>query len=447
MKLSQITSITQGQLTGPDADFNGVSIDSRTLQPGQLFIAIKGASFDGHDFIAAAEDKKAAALLVQCPVKSQLPQIQVNNTITALGQLAAHHRQQFAIPLIGVTGSCGKTTVKAMIASILSHCGQVLFSESSFNNDIGLPLTLMRLDATHQYAVIEMGTNHFGEIAALTRIARPTVALINNAAAAHLEGLRDVEGVSRAKGEIFQGLSADGTGIINADDTYAAYWESLVIPRKTIHFSIATHTDIMAKDIQLDRNGKARFTLVTPQGEASITLPLLGRHNVANALAAAAAAYAVQAPLSAIKAGLEGVIAVKKRLNEYPAYNGARLIDDTYNANPLSFKAAIEILANLPGERILVLGDMRELGNQEHRYHQELGLEARRQGIERIFAYGELSKATTQAFGAQAEHFQDHNALIETLKTKLNDHTTVLVKGSRSMHMERVVEALIRPSL
>ncbi|HVV69418.1 MAG TPA: UDP-N-acetylmuramoyl-tripeptide--D-alanyl-D-alanine ligase [Gammaproteobacteria bacterium] len=443
MKLSQTASLIQGRLTGSDVDFNGVSTDTRTLQPGELFIAIKGANFDGHDFIARAEEQKAAALLVQHPVKSQLPYVLVNNTITALGQLATHHRQQFSIPLIGVTGSCGKTTVKAMIASILSHCGEVLFSESSFNNDIGLPLTLMRLNPSHQYAVIEMGTNHFGEIAALTQIARPTVALINNAAAAHLEGLGDVKGVSRAKGEIFQGLTADGVGIINADDTYASYWETLVTPRKMLHFSIAKNADIMAKNIQLDANGKAHFTLITPQGETVIKLPLLGRHNVANALAAASAACAVHAPLSAIKAGLEGVIAVKKRLNEYSAYNGARLIDDTYNANPLSFKAAIEILANLPGERILVLGDMRELGNQEQHYHQELGLEARRLGIERVFAFGELSKATTQAFGAQGQHFQDHETLIQTLKTNLNDNTTVLVKGSRSMHMERVVEALI----
>ncbi len=446
MKLSKTASLLKAQYSGPDIDFHGVSIDTRTLQPNELFIAIKGANFDGHDFISVAEEKRAAALLVQSPIKSALPQIHVSNTITALGQLAAHHRQQFTLPLIGVTGSCGKTTVKSMIASILSHCGEVLFSESSFNNDIGLPLTLLRLNARHQYAVIEMGTNHFGEIATLTQIACPTVALINNAAAAHLEGLGDVAGVSRAKGEIFQGLTRDGTGIINADDAYATYWETLITEKKILRFSVTNAADMAAKDIQLDPTGKPYFTLVTPQGEISIRLPLLGRHNVANALAAATAAYAVHAPLSAIQAGLEQVIPEKKRLNEYQAYNGARLIDDTYNANPLSFKAAIEILAHLPGERILVLGDMRELGDQGKHYHHELGLEARRQGIEQIFAYGELSKATTQAFGECGYHFQDHDELIRSLKANLTSSTSILVKGSRSMHMELVVKALLDES-
>lgn len=443
MNLSQAAKITNGKLIGNDIQFSGISTDTRTLKPGDLFIARKGEKLDSHDFVDQILEKQAAAIIVERPLEVALPQILVENSDIAFGQIAAFHRDQFNIPLIGVTGSCGKTTVKTMVASILQQCGPTLFSESSFNNAIGMPLSLFNLKPEHQYAVIEMGTNHFGEIAYLTHIAKPTVAIITNAAAAHLEGLKSVEGVSRAKGEIFEGLTADGTAIINADDTYAPYWESLVTPRKILRFGIQQPADITAKNIMLDAHGKAQFTLVTPKGEIIIKLPILGMHNVANALAAAAAALAVDAPLTAIKTGLEAAPGVSKRLREYQSANGARIIDDTYNANPLSFKAAIEILANEKGEKILVLGDMKELGEKSADYHHELGEMARRLGIEKLYAYGEMSQLAAKSFGDQALHFADQAALINSLKNIINAKTTILVKGSRSMHMERVVEAII----
>jgi len=445
MNLSQVAKITNGKLLGNNTEFTGVSTDTRTLKPGDLFIARKGEKLDSHDFVDQIAEKQAAAIIVERPLNTTLPQIVVENSDIAFGQIAAFHRQQFNIPLVGVTGSCGKTTVKTMTASILQQCGPTLFSEGSFNNAIGMPLSLFNIKPEHQYAVIEMGTNHFGEIAYLTNISKPTVAIITNAAAAHLEGLQSVEGVSRAKGEIFQGLADDGTAIINADDTYAPYWESLVKPRKILRFGITNPADVSAKKIQLDENGKAEFTLVTPKGEIIIKLPILGMHNVNNALAASAAALAVGAPLTAIKAGLETAPGVSKRLREYQSANGARIIDDSYNANPLSFKAAIEILATQKGEKILVLGDMKELGEKSADYHHELGEIARRLVIEKLYAYGEMSQLTAKSFGAQALHFADQASLINTLKNNLNAQTTILVKGSRSMHMERVVEAIIQP--
>ncbi len=444
MKLSQLAAIINGTLLGSDTTFQGVSIDSRTLKPQELFAAIKGNQFDGHNFASAVQEKSAAAVLVERAMDVTIPQLLVPNVIKALGQFAAFHRQQFNIPVIAITGSCGKTTVKALTASILAQCGPVLFSESSFNNDIGLPLTLLKLKPEHQYAVIEMGTNHFGEIAYLTEITRPTVATITNAAAAHLEGLESIEGVSRAKGEIFQGLTQDGIAIINADDTYADYWDSLVSQHKTLHFGLAKGADISAKNIRLDEQGRPQFTLLTPQGEIDINLPLLGRHNVHNALTAAACALAVQAPLTAIQQGLNRAAAVSKRLNEYQGCAGARVIDDSYNANPLSVKAALEMLATAKGEKVLVLGDMKELGSNAEHYHRELGATAQRLGIEQLYAYGELSQLAAESFGAKAQHFSDQSLLISALKSILHPQMTILVKGSRSMHMEQVVAAIVQ---
>jgi len=443
MKLSQVAPLLQAKLLSNDTEFHGVSTDTRTLQPGNLFIAIKGPNFDGHEFIAQAAAKNAAAVMVEYPCESTLPCLQVENTIKAMGQLAAHHRHQFNIPVIGLTGSCGKTTTRALVASILSECGRTLFSESSFNNEIGVPLTLSRLSAEDQYAVIEMGANHMGEIAYLTNIVKPTVALITNAAAAHLEGFGSIEGVCRAKGEIFQGLQPNGTAVLNADDPHCADWEKMAASRKILHFSLSKPTDIYAKEITISQSGNPHFTLVTPAGEALIHLPLLGRHNVANALAAAACAYATGAPLYAIKSGLEHATAVTKRLNYYKMNNGSHLIDDTYNANPLSVTAAIDILAQRAGEKILVLGDMRELGEHTETAHRDIGEHARQSGIDRLYTYGTASALTARTFGEKAQHFTDQTALISSLKTNLSQPATILVKGSRSMKMERVVEALV----
>jgi UDP-N-acetylmuramoyl-tripeptide--D-alanyl-D-alanine ligase len=295
--------------------------------------------------------------------------------------------------------------------------------------------------------VLEMGTNHPGEIAYLTKIAQPTVAAINNAAPAHLEGLGDVKGVSRAKGEIFQGLAPNGVGVVNADDLYAPYWESLIDQqpnRRTIRFGLEQKAEVTAKNIHLDAGSKACFTLITPLGEIEIQLALLGRHNVANALAAAACAIAVGAPLAAIQQGLATATAVKRRLNEYQSYSGAQVIDDSYNANPLSFKAALETLATRAGEKVVVLGDMKELGAGASFYHHELGEIAHQLGIHKLYAYGEFSQAAAEGFGQNARYFSDQNLLITALKSILHPQMTVLVKGSFSTHMDRVVEAVVK---
>lgn len=444
MLLSTAAKILNTSLIGDDREFTNLSTDTRTLQPDDLFIALTGPNFDGHDFIATAAEKGACAVMVTRFVSTPLPQLVVNDTVEAMGKLAAHHRQQFNIPVIGITGSCGKTSTRALTASILSQCGPTLFSESSFNNAIGVPLTLFRLQPNHQYAVIEMGTNHFGEIAYLTNFVKPSVAIITNAAAAHLEFLIDLDGVRRAKGEIFQGLDEHGTAVLNADDAQLHAWEQMVQPpRKILRFSFTKPVDFYAKNIQLTSESKAHFTMVTPLGETEISLPVLGKHNIANALAAATAAYAVGAPLAAIKAGLEQGSAVKKRLNVHTLAPEVVLIDDSYNANPLSVSAAIATLAQRGGNTILVLGDMKELGPRAQQHHTDIGQLAKKSGITRLYTYGQLSNATATAFGDGAQHFTDQTVLIDTLKREVTAPATLLVKGSLSMRMSKVVECLL----
>lgn len=444
MKLSQAANTTNGHLIGCDVEFNFVSTDTRQIKPGSLFIALKGPHFDGHDFIRNAVEKGAVAALVNHKIDhSPVPLIQVNDTHSALGQLAHYHRQQFSIPVIAITGSCGKTTTKAFIAAILNECGETLATEGTLNNDIGVPLTLFRLTPEHQYAVIEMGTNHFGEISYITQIAQPTVAMIINAAPAHLEGFIDVQGVARAKGEIFCGLKQNGIAIINADDDYANYWQSLIKTHKIIRFGIKSPAQIHAKQVVLDTKGRAQFILCTPDGEIDVHLAVLGMHNVMNALAAASAAWAVGAPLAAISRGLESTLAVNKRLVEQKGYNSALIIDDTYNANPLSFQAALEILAQKQGKKILVFGDMGELGESTEYYHRKLGENARLLQIDQLYGYGNYSQLTVESFGMNAHHYCDQNKLILAVRAQMDEGVTLLVKGSRAMQMEHIVEALL----
>lgn len=443
MKLSTIAPWVGGQLLNRDANYQGISTDTRTLKPQELFIALSGEQFDGHEFVAMAIEKGAAAVMVSRAVPCDIPQLQVQDTTIALGKLAAHHRANFNIPVIGITGSCGKTTVKTMTASILSHSGSTLASARSFNNAIGVPLTLLELNTEHRYAVIEMGMNHFGEIATLTQMTKPTIALINNAAAAHLEGVGSLEGVARAKGEIFQGLTPEGIGILNLDDPFAAYWRDLLGEHPILTFGTASAADFRAENSTLDHEGKAQFTLITPLGETAIQLPLLGSHNINNALAAAAASYAAGADLPAIQQGLQTAECVYRRLNLHRTQEGARIIDDSYNANPLSLQAAITTLAQQPGYRILVLGDMRELGDQAEHYHHAVGISAKEAGIEQLFAYGELSQFAVKSFGAMGHHFQDHASLVAALKPLLHANTTVLIKGSFSTRMDKVVQGLV----
>jgi len=441
MTLSTAARVVNGSLAGADCTFTGVSTDTRTLARGDLFVAIAGPTFDGHEFLSVASEKGAAGALVSRPVHADLPCIQAEDTRLAFGRLASHWRRQFSIPVVAVTGSNGKTTVKNMIAAILSERGPTLATQGNLNNDIGVPLTLLRLRSSDRYAVIEMGMNHPGEIDYLTRLAHPTVALVNNAAAAHLAGLGSVEAVAHAKGEIFAGLSGDGVAIVNADDEHAGLWRRLAAPHRTVTFGLDNSADVSAT-FALDASGST-IQLRTPQGGISMRLSLLGRHNVANALAASAAAQAAGASLVDIQAGLEKLKSVSGRLEIKRGLNGARVLDDTYNANPGSLAAGVEVLKSAGGERVLVLGDMGELGDAAPEIHRQVGRLAKQLGIEHLYAVGPLAREAAETFGTGAQHFADHDALVAMLGKELRADMTVLVKGSRLMKMERVVAGIV----
>ena len=435
----------QLNITPPEQDgtFCGICSDTRYLTPGNLFIAIQGEQFDGHDFILEAARKGAAGALVKHKIDAPIPQIVVEDTVLALGKITAHWRNQFNIPLIGVTGSNGKTTLKNMLASILQSACQdnknaVLATDGNLNNHIGLPLTLARLHSEHHYAVIEMGMNHFGEIAYLTQLAKPTIAVITNAAEAHLEGLGNVSGVAKAKGEIFSGLPKEGVAILNRDDPHFDYWRSLMGNHRYVTFGLDHPADITAT-----LSGTQHITLHTPNGNCAVNLPLLGRHNIMNALAATAASLAAGIDLPTIKSGLENVKPAPGRMQLYTLKNNINVIDDTYNANPFSLLAAVNALAEFSGKKIVVLGDMKELGSDAKQFHYAAGENIRARGIDCLFTFGNLSSAATEGFGEQAEHFTVQEHLIAALKPHLTQDVTLLVKGSRSMKMEKIVASII----
>ncbi len=443
MKLSEIAQILQSQLVGDDKVFTQISIDSRTLNAGDLFVAVAGENFDGHDFLTEVVEKNAVAIVTGSAIDLNIPHIIVPDTIKALGQIAAYYRQQLAIPTVAITGSCGKTTTKSMVANILSQCGKVHANKGSFNNHFGLPLTLFSAKLEHDYLVLELGANHPGEIAYLTAIAQPNVAVLTNAAACHLEGFGTIDGVANAKAEIFQGLTNDGTAVLNRDDKYYDFWLSVVKEKHVLSFGVHPDADVRAVDIISNQQGQCHFTLTAQQGNIIIKLPLLGQHNVVNALAAAAASLALGASLAAVQQGLEHVEATSKRLVTKRGLRGARIIDDSYNANPHSMRAAIQLLTQLPGEKIFVVGDMVELGPESERYHYELGEAAKAAGVDQLYAVGTMSQQAVVGFGQAALHFPDQAALVAHLSSVLTDNNTVLVKGSRSAAMENVVEALI----
>lgn len=440
MSVFSCARVLGGAAAGADASFRSVGTDTRSLEPGALYVALRGERFDGHDFIAQAEDRGAAAALVARPVATRLPTVTVADTRLALGQLARYWRGRFAIPVIGVTGSNGKTTVKNMLAAILVEHGATLATAGNLNNDIGMPLTLLNLRATHRFAVIEMGMNHPGEIDYLTHICRPTVALITNAAPAHLAGLGSVGGVAQAKGEIFAGLTDDGTAIVNADDAFCDFWRGLAAPRKVLSFGMNNAATVRAEYKAIP--GAANVRIRTPDGDIAVALKLVGRQNALNAAAAVCAARSVGANASQIRAGLASLLPTPGRLEIKRGSTGATIIDDTYNANPASVAAALDVLAEFPGERVAVLGDMGELGESALSAHGDIGRKARDVGVVRLFAVGVLGKETVKAFGAGARHFADRQALTDALKTTLRSDVTVLVKGSRSAGMEAVVAAL-----
>ena len=443
-RLSDVAAATGGTLMGQDREFGRVNQDTRKLAAGELFVAIKGGNFDGHDFMPQAEKLKAAGALVERHQALGLSQVVVPDARKALGVYAAAWRKQFSLPLIGVTGSNGKTTLKEMIASILRQRGATAATRGNMNNDIGMPLTLLELDASDRYAVIEMGTNHPGEIEYLARLAAPTVGVVTNAGPAHLEFLKDVAGVAHEKGAMYRCLGADGVAVINADDQYAPLWREMAGSRRVVTFGFGSHADFhpMSGVLRQDGEGGWQFRMVSPQGEADLSVSLPGRHNVANALAAAAAALSAGASLDDVRAGLAEAPATAGRLIVVRGIDGCRLIDDSYNANPLSLTAAIEFAVSFKGQSWLALGDMGELGGSAVRLHAESGARARELGIERLYAIGNHSRHAVEAFGPGARWFDDVNGLTRALRADLTPDVTLLVKGSRSMRMERVVEAL-----
>ncbi len=441
MSLSAIAVWTHGRLFGADATVTGVAIDTRKLQPGDLFVAIKGERLDGHDYLAEAAARGAVAALVTRKVDSDLPQLLVDDAELALGDLASAVRAQRDVRVIGITGSNGKTTVKTLVASVLSRHGRTHVSAGNFNNELGLPLTLLAMPQDTEYAVLEMGAGKPGDIAYLAAIARPDIGLVTLIAPAHLERMGSIEGVAETKGALYQALPADGIAIINADDHFASFFGGLAGARRVLRYGLDHPADIGADIIEQRADG-SRFVLSTPHGDAEVTLPLPGRHNIANALAAAAIALALDVPMDTIVAGLEQVSGVAGRLRREVMAGGWTLIDDSYNANPSSMAAAIDTLLLADGERWLVLGDMAELGPEARALHAGIGERARECGVERLFAVGPLGVATVEAFGAQGEHFNDKPALIAALQAQLHAGVTCLVKGSRSAGMEQVVAAL-----
>ncbi|MEH3413018.1 UDP-N-acetylmuramoyl-tripeptide--D-alanyl-D-alanine ligase [Phytobacter diazotrophicus] len=441
--LSQLSGILHGELHGADATIEAVTTDTRKLTSGCLFVALKGERFDAHDFADKAKEGGAGALLVSRKLDIDLPQLVVKDTRLAFGELAAWVRLQVPARVVALTGSSGKTSVKEMTAAILSECGNTLYTAGNLNNDIGVPMTLLRLTNEHQYAVIELGANHQGEIAWTVSLTRPEAALVNNLAAAHLEGFGSLAGVAKAKGEIYTGLPANGIAIMNGDNNDWLNWQNIIGDRKVWRFSPnAANSDFTATNIHVTSHG-TEFTLQTPTGGIDVTLPLPGRHNIANALAATALAMAVGAPHDAVKKGLANLKAVPGRLFPVQLGDNQLLLDDSYNANVGSMTAAAHVLAEMPGYRVMVVGDMAELGDESEACHIQVGETAKAVGIDHVLSVGKLSKAISDASGV-GEHFDDKAAMIARLEALIAEKQiiTILVKGSRSAAMEEVARAL-----
>ena len=455
IRLSELATLLDAQVRGDSSAVLGhVGTDSRQVRPGELFVALRGDRFDGHDFVGQALADGAMAAVVDEAGAARLaelagPLVIVEDTRQALGRLAAHWRSRFALPVIGVTGSNGKTTVKEMCASILRAQARrdgagdeaVLATSGNLNNDIGLPLTLLGLAIEHRAAVVEMGMNRPGEIAWLTSIARPTVAVVTNAQRAHLEGMGSLDEVAREKGRIYTAGAADAVAVINADDSQAAYWRSLLAGRRSVSFGLNASADVRAQ-VELHGLG-ARLALETPAGRAELQLQVSGEHNARNALAAAAACLAAGASFGAVLEGLQAYTGVRGRLQKVTGPHGALLIDDTYNANPDSVRAAIDVLAALPGRKVLVLGDMGEVGRTSAQVHDEVGGYAKSKGIDALLTLGDMSALAARNFGEGGQHFGSPQALVEELAPSLGKDVAILVKGSRFMRMERVLEALL----
>lgn len=446
MTLQEIAEAVHGQLVGVNATISGVCIDTRILAVGDLYVAVKGEQFDGHDFIAQAEERGASALLVAKQVVTDKAQVIVQDTRLALAELAGAVRDKAQVKVCGITGSNGKTTVKEMIATILAVNYQVLFTQGNFNNDIGVPLTLLRLQAEDQFAVIEMGANHAGEIAYTSRYARPDVVVITNVGAAHIEGFGSIDGVALAKAEIIESLTAQGVAVLNADDDFFLQWRAIAGQRKVLSFGLHANADVTAENILTGFLGDqfcTQFDLLAENKRVAIRLALAGEHNVKNALAASAVCLALGIDLQQIQKGLEQVQAVKGRLQLSVTETGYRVINDTYNANPDSLVAALAVLNNCTGELWLALGAFGELGANSEQLHREMGEQIKQAGVTRLFATGTLAANTVSAFGVGAEFFAQQEDLIIAVQQAINPKVVLLVKGSRIQRMENIVNALI----
>jgi UDP-N-acetylmuramoyl-tripeptide--D-alanyl-D-alanine ligase len=444
--LATLAQATGGELAGANAVFGEVLSDSRRLAPGALFVALRGERFDGHEFVAEAARQGVAAALVSRRVDAPLPQVVVPDTLAALAAYARAWRRSFAGPVVGITGSNGKTTVKEMTGAILAQLGPCLVTQGNLNNHIGVPLTLCRLDDAHRTAVVEMGANHQREIAHLASIGEPDVGMVLNAGPAHLEGFGGIEGVAKGKGEMFEALDLEQTAVINADDRFAAYWHGLARRAgRVVTFGLRERADVSAREVRGavgDDGFRTAFELSTPAGTCTVELELAGEHNVMNALAATAAAMAAGAQLEHVRQGLASMRAVAGRLEIRHALQGARVVDDAYNANPGSMRVGLRSLATVPGERWFVMGEMAELGDEAPRLHAEIGALARQCGVTRLFAVGRGSLPAVEAFGDGASWHASVEDVVVALLPQLRAGLTVYVKGSRVNRLERVTTAL-----
>jgi len=448
MRLSNIADRLGGELHGKDLEFSAVSIDTRTLRPGDLYLAIQGERFDGNNFVAEARECGACAAVVSRLTDTDIPQLLIDDTTLALGQIAMLNRLASKARLVAITGSQGKTTVKEMTGSILSKVGPTLVTRGNLNNAIGVPLTLLELTAEHEFGVIEMGANHAGEIAYSVVLVKPDVAALTNAARAHIEGFGSLQGVAEAKGEIIDGLGPEGTMVLNRDDQFFDSWKERAGDRKVTSFSTANqHADFVAGDVHRAEDGRLSFRLVGKEMNEKVSLNLLGRHNVGNALAAAALATEAGAGSVHVREGLESVEPVKGRLSPVDNVLGVTLIDDSYNASPDSFRAAIDVLADFEGHRILLAGDMAELGGTARAEHVDLGNYARDAGIEELWTIGGDAHHSSNAFGTGAMHFSGKEEVVCRCRDMLKPGVTLLVKGSRSAGLDEIIQALATSQL
>lgn len=434
LRLSEVASMAGGELVGDDLYISGVSTDSRKLNLGDLFVALEGEKYDGHAFIDESIKQIVRGTLIHKPVKTKLPTVRVDDTLKGLSRWASQWRQHVKPKLVAITGSNGKTTVKQMIASILSQAASVCATRGNLNNHIGVPLTLLRMRKQDRFAVIEMGANHAGEIHHLSMLAQPDIALITNAGPAHLEGFGSIEGVAHAKGEIMDGLNTNGTIVLNADDDYLGVWLKKAKQLNVLTFGFGEQADVRGEKVS-----SHELSVVIAQDEFLVSLPTMGQHNMYNALAAVAATRALDIDIEVIQSGLNNAHLAAGRLQLKKGIMGITIIDDTYNANPASLRVAIEVLCSLEAEPWLVLGDMGELGEDAKAIHAQMGQVARQAGVKKLFGLGELTEHTVAAFGAGGMHFSKHEDLGKSLLSQVNANCCILVKGSRAMHMEDIV--------